>query len=134
MLTLKLCLLLLPTPFDSCAMASVPYPDPTDPASLLSLIQSSIDHSELADARAWLELFLSAYPTAGPQYLVYVELELAHDNFPEVERLFERAFSREPSGKAGKGKARGGGPCFPLGYPPLWSMFRHFAVCNTLID
>jgi hypothetical protein len=92
--------------------------DPTDPAPLLSLIQSSIDHSELSDARAWLELFLGLYPTAGAQYLVYVELELAHDNLERVERLFERAFSREP--KAGKGSAMGG-PCFPLGYPPLWS-------------
>lgn len=112
---------------------SQPPSDPSEPSPLIALITSATAQNELDDARAWYEAFLRLFPTAvrprlilanetrrtsdgniclqAPQYLSYVELELAHDNQKQVEALFSRAFA----------KTAASGPVFPLAYPPLWS-------------
>lgn len=56
----------------------------------------------------------------APQFLSYVELELAHDNQAQVEALFSRAFA----------KSAATGPVFPLAYPPLWSEDQISMLCS----
>ncbi|CED85090.1 mRNA cleavage and polyadenylation factor I complex, subunit RNA14 [Phaffia rhodozyma] len=88
----------------------------SNPDALLALIARSTAENDLENARKWYEIFLKLYPTAAPQYLTYIELELSHDHTPEVEALFSRAFAKSSSS----------GPVFPLAYPPLWTSYLHY--------
>lgn len=51
----------------------------------------AIQHTEIDDARAWYEVVGKDNPTAAYPLLALINLELALNNFPQVEALFARA-------------------------------------------
>ncbi len=61
------------------------------PQSLLALFEASCSDGEIIDARSWFGSFQKDNPTATRPLLDLINLELAHNNFGEVVKLFEKA-------------------------------------------
>lgn len=56
----------------------------------------AVQNSEVEDARVWYEVVAKENPTAASPLLALINLELALNNFPQVEELFARAL-RSPT-------------------------------------
>jgi hypothetical protein len=61
------------------------------PQSTLALFEASCADGDVGDARAWFGAFQKENPTATRPLLELIDLELAHNNFGEVVKLFEKA-------------------------------------------
>lgn len=65
--------------------------DPSEASNILALFNWSVQKSEVADARAWYSALAVENPTASQPLLALINLELALNNFEQVEALFGRA-------------------------------------------
>ncbi|KAF2685690.1 Suf-domain-containing protein [Lentithecium fluviatile CBS 122367] len=73
----------------------------------LGLIEEHRRRHKHEEARAVFERFLQVFPSAGEQWVEYVNMETELDNFKQVEALFGRSLTQTP-------------------YIPLWSSYINY--------
>ncbi len=71
--------------------------DPRDGEAWLNLIEEAQSREDMEATRALYDRFFAVFPNQARQWLAYLELELAHGNFAQVEAIFNRCLRTTPS-------------------------------------
>ncbi|KAK0536636.1 mRNA 3'-end-processing protein rna14 [Tilletia horrida] len=71
--------------------------EPRDPETWLKLLDAVLTRGNLDEIRKVYDDFFQIFPTAEKQWVAYLDLELAHSNFAQVESLFARCLRNTPS-------------------------------------
>ncbi|EST04684.1 Suppressor of forked [Kalmanozyma brasiliensis GHG001] len=71
--------------------------EPRDGEAWLNLIEEAQSREDMEATRALYERFFNIFPNQARQWLAYLELELAHGNFAQVEAIFTRCLRTTPS-------------------------------------
>ncbi|KAK0563174.1 mRNA 3'-end-processing protein rna14 [Tilletia horrida] len=68
-----------------------------DPETWLKLLDAVLTRGDLEEIRKTYDDFFRVFPTAASQWVAYLDLELAHSNFSQVESIFARCLRNTPS-------------------------------------
>lgn len=71
--------------------------DPRDGEAWLNLIEEAQSREDMAATRALYDRFFKVFPNQARQWLAYLDLELAHSNFAQVEAIFNQCLRTTPS-------------------------------------
>ncbi|KAE8226512.1 hypothetical protein CF319_g912 [Tilletia indica] len=71
--------------------------EPRDAETWLKLLDAVLTRGNLDEIRKTYDDFFQIFPTAAAQWVAYLDIELAHSNFAQVESIFARCLRNTPS-------------------------------------